>query len=81
MTGEKPVVFGNGGIGREYNIKKPCLGLEMGGSIGREVVLGGAVFGWDDCSWVFGFRNYFDGLKAVKGYNTIQGQIIIAIYG
>ena len=44
-TGEKPSVFQNGGIGREYNLEKPYLGLEMGGGIGREVVLGGAVLG------------------------------------
>ena len=31
-------MFRNGGIGREYN-------LEMGGGIGREAVLGGAVLG------------------------------------
>ena len=37
-TGEKLAVFRNGDIGREYN-------LEMGGSIGREAVLGGAVLG------------------------------------
>ena len=46
-TGEKPSVFQNGGIGREYNLEKPYLGLEMryweGGGIGREAVLGGAV--------------------------------------
>ena len=40
-TGEKSAVFRNGGIGREYNLKKPHLGLEMGGGIGREAVLGG----------------------------------------
>ena len=39
-TGEKSAVFRNGGIGREYNLKKPHLGLEMGGGIGR-AVLGG----------------------------------------
>ena len=42
-TGEKPAVFRNGGIGREHNIKKPYLGLDMGGGIGR----GGIVR--DDC--------------------------------
>ena len=25
----------------EYNLKKPYLGLEMGGGIGREAILGG----------------------------------------
>ena len=49
------MVFGNGGIGREYNIKKPCLGLEMGGSIGREVVLVGAVFGGTTVVGFMGF--------------------------
>ena len=44
-TGEKPAVFCNGGIGREYTLKKPYLGLEMGGGIGREAVLGGVVLG------------------------------------
>ena len=38
-TGEKPAVFRNGGIGREYNLKKLYLGL------GREAVLRGAVLG------------------------------------
>ena len=34
-TGEKPAVFRNGGIWREYlNLKIPYLGLEMGGGIG-----------------------------------------------
>ena len=42
---KKPAVFRNGGIGREYNLKKPYLGLEMGGGIGRKAVLGGAVLG------------------------------------
>ena len=41
-TGEKPAVLRNGGIGREDNLKKLYLGLEMGGGIGREAVLGGA---------------------------------------
>ena len=44
-TAEKPAVFRNGGIGREYKLKKPYLGLEMGGGIGREAVLGGTVLG------------------------------------
>ena len=44
-TGEKPAVFRNSGIGREYNLKKLYLGLEMGGGIGREAVLRGAVLG------------------------------------
>ena len=35
-TGEKPTVFRNSSIGREYNLEKPYLGLEMGGSIGGE---------------------------------------------
>ena len=26
-TGEKPAVFRNDGIGREYNVRKPYLGL------------------------------------------------------
>ena len=43
--GEKPAGFRNGSIGREYNLKKPYLGLEMGGGIGRKVILGGAVLG------------------------------------
>ena len=30
-TGEKPAVFRNGGIWREYNLEKPYLGLELGG--------------------------------------------------
>ena len=45
-TGEKPAVFQNGGIGRS-NLKKPYLGLEMGGGIGREAVSGGAVQYWE----------------------------------
>ena len=44
-TGKKPAVFRNGGIGREYNLKKPYLGLKMGDGIGREAVLGGAILG------------------------------------
>ena len=44
-TGKKPAVFRNNGIGREYNVKKSYLGLEMGGGIEREAVLGGAVLG------------------------------------
>ena len=42
-TAEKPAVFRNSSIWREYNLKKPYLGLEMG--IGREAVLGGVVLG------------------------------------
>ena len=34
-TGEKLAVFRNSGIGREYNLEKPYLGLEMGSGIGR----------------------------------------------
>ena len=34
--GEKLAVFRNGRIGREYNLKKPYLGLEMGSRIGRD---------------------------------------------
>ena len=39
-TGEKPAVFRNGGIGREYKLKNPYLGLEMGGGIGRDGIGG-----------------------------------------
>ena len=35
-------------IGREYNLKKPYLGLEMGGGIGREAVLCEGGIGRDD---------------------------------
>ena len=45
MPKVKPAVFQNGGIGREYNLRKLDLGLEKGGGIGREAVLGGAVLG------------------------------------
>ena len=41
----KPAVLRNGGIGREYNLKKPYFGLEMGSGIGGEAVLAGAVLG------------------------------------
>ena len=44
-AGEKPAVFRNGGIGKEHNLKKPYLGLEMGGGtlgFGRRAILGGA---------------------------------------
>ena len=50
----KPAVFRNGGIGREYNLRKvktlfgtsnTAAHFEMGSGIGREAVLGGAVLG------------------------------------
>ena len=39
-TGKKPAVLGG-----SITFKIPSLGIEMGGSIGREAVLGGAVLG------------------------------------
>ena len=54
-TGEKPAVFRNSSIEREYNLKRPYLGLEMGGGIGSEAVLlyweGG--IGRDNCNYYF----------------------------
>ena len=80
-TGEKPAIFRNGGIWKEHNIKKPYnLGLEMGGGIGREVVLGGtavlsrAVLGTE---FVGRTRNLF-------GYDVIgivQSGAVVALPG
>ena len=56
---EKPAVFRNGDIGKEYNLEKPYLGLEMGSGIGRGGIgrdgigrggIGRGGIGRDDCT-------------------------------